>query len=110
MIGEILLHQKYLENDMKRVVCKKETYEELYQSEHYQYVPLLEYEDLIGFHGIEVIVHESECDIALEEALIVLAKFGYIRLTYVEESGIQHSEEALEDEVWDGVLHEAAIT
>ena len=91
---------------MKRVVCNKETYGELYKAEHHKYVPLYDYEDLIGFHGIEVVVHENEAEVALEEALFILAKFGYIRLTYIEESGIESQEEALESEVWDIVQHE----
>ena len=69
---------------MKRVVCKDETYKELYDSERYKYVRLFEYEDLVGFHGIDVLLHEGECSVDLEQALIVLSKFGYITLVYVE--------------------------
>lgn len=78
---------------MNFVVCSEETYSKIYEREAYMYPRLHSYEDLVGYRGIEVRVHESDIpnleDQDMELRLETLSDFGYIKLIYVDDDGIE---------------------
>ena len=76
---------------MKFCLCDIVTYNKLYARESHNYIQLQCLEDLEGFQGINVIVHEfdaldDEQDI-LQKQLEALAAFSLINLTYMDDEG-----------------------
>lgn len=76
------------------VLCTRNQYEELYQGEAYKHIKLEDHTDLAGYAGINVYIHDEwykdyTSDIVnyLEEQLVALADFGYIKLSYVDSEG-----------------------
>ena len=76
------------------VLCTRNQYGELYQGEAYKHIKLEDHTDLAGYAGINVYIHDgwyedynSEVVNYLEEQLVALADFGYIKLSYVDTEG-----------------------
>lgn len=76
------------------VLCNNKQYEKLYQKEAYKHIRLEEHTDLAGYAGINVYIHEDWYTDThddrveyLEQQLIALADFKYIKLNYVDEDG-----------------------
>lgn len=76
------------------VLCNNKQYENLYRKESYKHIRLEEHTDLAGYAGINVYIHEDwytdthdERVEYLEQQLVALADFGYIRLNYLDEEG-----------------------
>lgn len=76
------------------VLCSDETYQRLYQKESYKWMKLEEIEDLLGYAGIHVYVHDywhtthRASNISfLEEQIEALAMYKYIKLYYVDTEG-----------------------
>ena len=81
---------------MKFVLCSDSTYTELYEKDSYKYLRLEDHTNLAGYGKIWVNIHpcwmEDYNDDRihyLEQQLTALADFGYIRIAYVEEDGIE---------------------
>ena len=76
---------------MKFVLSDIVTYNKLYASEGHNYIQLKSLEDLEGFQGIHVIIHEfdaldDEQDI-IQKQLEALAAFRFINLVYMDDEG-----------------------
>ena len=78
------------------VLCTDKTFEEKYQREFYKYYRLYESTDLLGYAGIEVLIHEDyhmdtalgeRLEDSLEERLTTLGEFGYCKVIFVDEDG-----------------------
>ena len=76
------------------VLCTRNQYEKLYQKEAYKYIKLEDHTDLAGYAEINVYIHDEwyndyNSDIVnyLEEQLVALADFGYIKLSYIDTEG-----------------------
>lgn len=81
---------------MKFILCSDELYAEQYESEAYKHIRIEDIENLVGFKNIHVRLHEGwEDDINddridfLQQQLEALAAFGYIKLIYVDGSGME---------------------
>lgn len=76
---------------MRFCLCDIVTYNKLYAKENHVYIQLQCLEDLEGFQGINVIVHEfdalSDGQDLLQKQVEALATFGLVRLVYVDEEG-----------------------
>ena len=83
---------------MNVVLCNNETYEKLYQKEAYKYLQLRSIEQLLGFGGIIVLVHEDDLYeedhyYNLQHQVEALGLFGYVRVHFVEEDGYSYPQE-----------------
>jgi hypothetical protein len=79
---------------MKFVLCSDSVYANLYERKAYKYVRVNDHRDLVGYHNIQVIVHDHwEDDLNddrvdyLAQQLEALADFGYIQISYVDDDG-----------------------
>ena len=76
------------------VLCSDKTFEEKYRGESHRFHKMEEIEDLLGYAGIHVYVHDdwhmshSANNVSyLEEQLEALAMYKYIKLYYIDEWG-----------------------
>lgn len=74
------------------VLSNKETFENIYQKDHYKYLHLTDPLDPVGYAKIIVLVHEDDCMsddelFKLQEYMELLHDYGYLHVEYIDGSG-----------------------